>query len=338
MKERNHTIDILKGLAVFLVVYDHIWHVTGIHFAPFHRYICAFYMPIFPFASGLLTYGRTNESFFAYFAKKCRAIMKPYTVFFLMYLALGAVFTAILFHKAFVPKLEWLWAYLFSGNLLSEFSHKTGGAEINVLWFFETMFFAYLIFWFISKLRGFWLVLVTLFMGAGAVVLQYVFRSTDYIWTTPFNFKVIPLFVFYMCVGALFKEYFTGKVNKIAKVVISLILLIAAIGLIAHFRNVGIITRIKAPYVPVSVLWLIGLYGIFSAIGRIKLIEYLGRHSLYIYGLHMIFFNILAVRFKMIGYATDSLPIKLCIIVGSVLACCVCFEIYERVKFKLTGK
>ncbi len=338
MNERNHTIDILKGLAVFLVVYDHIWHVTGIHFAPFHRYICAFYMPIFPFASGFLTYGRPDESFFAYFRKRCRSIMMPYTVFFIMYLLLGASFLYIRNHEFFKPTAEWLWAYLFSGDILSEFSHKTGGSEINVLWFFETMFFSYLIFWFISKLKGFWLIVVTLFMAAAAVVLQYIFRSTDFIWTTPFNFKIIPLFVFYMCVGALFKEYCVGKVNKIAKVVISLILLIAAIGMVTHFHNVGIITRIKAPYVPVSVLWLIGLYGLFSAIGRLRLIEYLGRHSLYIYGLHMIFFNILAVRFKMIGYATDSLPIKLCIIVGSILACCVCFEIYERVKFKLTEK
>ena len=41
-KERNHTIDILRGIAIFLVVFGHVTHLPEVR-----TYIWGFHIPIF---------------------------------------------------------------------------------------------------------------------------------------------------------------------------------------------------------------------------------------------------------------------------------------------------
>ncbi|MBP5738508.1 MAG: acyltransferase family protein, partial [Abditibacteriota bacterium] len=70
MKKRNYIIDILKGFAILLVVYIHL-NFAGARFLPkIREYIHTFDLPLFSFASGFLTCGRTDLPFGKYFVKK----------------------------------------------------------------------------------------------------------------------------------------------------------------------------------------------------------------------------------------------------------------------------
>ena len=76
-------------------------------------------------------------------------------------------------------------------------------------------------------------------------------------------------------------------------------------------------------------------YGVFSIIKRNKLLEYFGRHSLYIYGIHVIFLRL--VRYTHINI-TDNYFLQAIVFATDIALCCLCFEAYERIKFKLVGR
>ena len=49
MRERNKELDLLKGIAVFLMVFDHVGWGKAVH-----TYIQSFHMPLFFIVSGYL--------------------------------------------------------------------------------------------------------------------------------------------------------------------------------------------------------------------------------------------------------------------------------------------
>lgn len=86
MAERNKEIDILRGIGIFLVVFNH----TGWG-AYFHTYIQAFHMPLFFILSG---YFSKNRSLKETAAKRAKALLIPYIIFECIYLPV-ALFTSL---------------------------------------------------------------------------------------------------------------------------------------------------------------------------------------------------------------------------------------------------
>ncbi|MDN0066647.1 acyltransferase family protein [Bacteroides gallinaceum] len=85
MKKRDLTIDLMKGIAIFLVVLGHvIWITSGQDEFPLRKLIFSVHMPLFFFASGYLTPKLTNTSLIRTFlVKKCRLLL-PLIVFGLL--------------------------------------------------------------------------------------------------------------------------------------------------------------------------------------------------------------------------------------------------------------
>lgn len=77
--KRNKEIDILKGFAIFLMVFDHVWWGNGVH-----TYIQSFHMPLFFIISGYLW--KNGRSVREVTIKKTKAVMVPYIVFAGVYL------------------------------------------------------------------------------------------------------------------------------------------------------------------------------------------------------------------------------------------------------------
>ncbi len=81
MKGRNKELDLLKGFAIFLMVFDHVGWGDIVH-----TYIQSFHMPLFFVVSGYLW---NNEYSVAEVAKKrAKSVMIPYASFATFYMLL----------------------------------------------------------------------------------------------------------------------------------------------------------------------------------------------------------------------------------------------------------
>ena len=79
-KQRNAEIDILKGFAIVLMVFDHVWWGNEVH-----TYIHSFHMPLFFIVSGYLW--KSGRNVREGTIKKTKTIMVPYIAFGFIYLA-----------------------------------------------------------------------------------------------------------------------------------------------------------------------------------------------------------------------------------------------------------
>jgi fucose 4-O-acetylase-like acetyltransferase len=75
LKTRNHTIDIAKGIGIFLVVLGHNWIVSHNNREIF-RIIFSFHMPLFLFLSGIFL--NENITFREFAISRGHSLLKPY--------------------------------------------------------------------------------------------------------------------------------------------------------------------------------------------------------------------------------------------------------------------
>ncbi|MBR5066229.1 MAG: acyltransferase family protein [Lachnospiraceae bacterium] len=74
MKERVKWVDVLRGIAMFFVIFGHAF-VSKDNFI--RTYIYSFHMPLFFLISGL-TYKKSELKFKEFFFKKCKNLLLPY--------------------------------------------------------------------------------------------------------------------------------------------------------------------------------------------------------------------------------------------------------------------
>ena len=141
-------VDILRGIAILLIVYGHI--TPGA--LPFlSDYVSTFHIPLFFFVSGLL-YNETKYSsnFRGFVAERAKGLLLPFVVF--------SIIVAIAY--AFVTENY----ALFLTNL---FTNGWGGVA---LWFIPVLLMVELVFWPLRKLPFFVVVLLLI----GSAVLSYI--------------------------------------------------------------------------------------------------------------------------------------------------------------------
>ena len=103
---RIYWIDLLRGLAIFLVVYGHIlmfYQYQGIQL-PTIRFIYSFHMPLFFFISGFVSFKEKRQwnlfSFFQFIKNKTIYLLIPSTLFFLIYILVNRLnFTDSIYDK-----------------------------------------------------------------------------------------------------------------------------------------------------------------------------------------------------------------------------------------------
>lgn len=76
---RNHTVDILRGCAIFFVVFGHVTHNVELR-----TYIWGFHIPIFFFLSGLLFKKEKFLCFRNFLASRLKSLLVPYVIFYLL--------------------------------------------------------------------------------------------------------------------------------------------------------------------------------------------------------------------------------------------------------------
>lgn len=144
MRGREQSLDILRGIGIFLMVFDHVGWGSVVH-----TYIQSFHMPLFFIVSGYLW---KKEDTLTLVKKRLKALMIPYAFFATLYIC--SVFTAsFLFSKVF-PSLND--GIHFMNSLKAVLFYPTDMGNMPVapaLWFLPCMFFASIAYSILSNLE-----------------------------------------------------------------------------------------------------------------------------------------------------------------------------------------
>ena len=164
--KRSDLVDLVKGLAIILVVYSHTaqgtahrgwWTGSGMAFS--RNFIYSFHMPAFFFVSGLFVLGSINRRGASnYTLEKLKTILYPYLLF--------AVITAVLgpltrrFQVTYSP-FHWK-AFLLNV------------ADGSVSWFLFTLFFCLMLALLVARLPNWLRFLVAVVVGVSPIYGSYI--------------------------------------------------------------------------------------------------------------------------------------------------------------------
>ena len=318
---RYEKIDLLKGIAIILVVMGHAMSDITYMTFPFNV-IYSFHMPLLFFLSGYLLeltqFKYMQMGIFKFIRRKTVSLLLPYTIWTVL-----------------VP---WLFS-IFDMEVLRNSLVSVTGINGGGMWFLPVLFGLNLMYAFIWFLRerifkqkdGF--IKDVMLVFAAVILLLVLIVITKYPYLTNMLSYAIPFFF----------GVFTNKYSFIEKIVKTKWICVLAIGLYIvlfptfDFYNTSMMTQVKRIVLSVFiiiVLWNLCAKETYQNI-VLKFIIVCGKYSLAIYLIH----GYLS-KWKLILERFDSVILGTGItVLGSVLMCAVCIlcaKILE--KNKITGK
>ena len=272
IENRNHTIDILKGIAITLVVFGHITHIDILH-----DYIWSFHMPIFFIISGFLFQPAKYSNFTIFFKKKIASLILPYFIF-----GVATYIYWLLVERRFrgneLDPLAQL-VGLFYGSRYGHFLDFNGP-----LWFIPCLFSMSVLFYFVQKLKGEKRFAVVLCLFVSGVITKGLCP-----WL-PFGMCAASIgSIFYWWGGQYvqFLETFTIK-NKYV-IILIIILFVGIQFIMLPYSNANLAKlEIGNPiiYLSLAFVGFIVYYMSARLIGSSSVLEWLGKNSLVIFALH----------------------------------------------------
>ncbi len=265
---RDKYIDYLKGILIILVVIGHSYKNTAGIFWIIYR----FHMPLFFMISGYLF---NNKRSFKDFAKrKYTTIIKPYLIYFVISYAVT---------NLFLTKIDFLTlinVFILNGKYLMYVNNI-------VIWYLPFIFYVSLIFYPISKIEDdkklFILASILFILSVPTYKLFNNIYPDEFF---PLSLQVVPPALAYMITGLLYKRNKDKiKLSYNKKVIISIIFFIVGIYISLCTTQSQILRLSTYRYIATSLL-LIPLILLLTKDNHNKIIEYLGRNTLIILGLH----------------------------------------------------
>lgn len=323
-KQREIWIDVLKGIAIILVVIGHNCSM------PFAHFIYTFHMPLFFLISGfLLTPVRAKK----YLKKSFHRLIIPY-ICFLLLLSFPDFFLAI--------KENNLEGYK---NLAKTLTHRIYGGQLltgsfGVFWFITVLFFSTNIFNIIiqnpiiKKKKKFEICTFIFILLTGYLIPLLNFKL-------PWNIGAVPMAICYLYIGYQIRKWVsTNKLNfelfnkwKILFWIISIVLFLGIYQFSDHITLDFKYLKFGIPLVSFLISVLISLFVAFFAIqiSKIpisnKIFSYCGAASLFIMYLHQ--------PIKFYFFEKDYITINFLFIVILCILISV-FIYYITTKFKIT--
>lgn len=287
---RNNTLDVLKGVGIFLVVLGHATFVND----RIITYIFSFHMPLFFIVSGMLMRikSEADSSIKNFMRKKLRSIAIPYLSFSMCYTIID--FLSVYYQQISYSDLK--------VNAICTLSLAGSGP----LWFLPTLFLSELMLFLLAKKFNGWQTFVLSiviagigFSGCSVFVPYFELHKASLITLFYMNFLVIllrsmiclillaPGYVFYEYIGKLeskfsFVQLFAGLVLMAIVFPLSL----QNVNLDLHNLNYGKIYI----FLPCAFLGTLGLYLLCNTLPKLKLLEFWGRNSLVIMVTHLNFY------------------------------------------------
>ena len=282
VEARNHTIDILRGLAILLVVFGHITRTMWLN-----SYIWSFHIPVFFLLSGYLYDPNKFAMFGAFVKRKFKGLIIPYLIFggltYLYWLLAESRFRG-----SDLNAWEQLLG-IFYGSRYEHFLDFNGP-----LWFIPCLFTMSIIYYFIDRIRVNWLkcIVVATFFSLGTC-------SRDYCPWLPFGICAASIGIVFYAIGNVIRNFSDAvlKTKKIINIINShyilcILVIIALIALqvwltpyskanLARLETGNPIIYLGMACLGIFIYWLISVL-----IGKSKLLEWLGINSLVIFALH----------------------------------------------------
>ena len=336
-KNRIAAIDLIKGLAIVAVVLGHVLVDKGF----LNAWVYSFQVPLFFFAAGLVfsakpSGGSAFSGFGAFVAKKLRQLMLPYAVFGLIaiaiYLALGALAASILGRgEADLTLADCLFGLLY------------GNAAMPQLFFYRPLWFLPCLFVMevlagavafplakVEKPQVRAVIILAVSVAAAALGLLYErFVGTPLPWGIETAFILLPFFAAgfalrTLCPPAQLQDILAGTVRRRVLTALAGVALLAAGVAVAWFnytasgnQSVAYVVneyRIVWAFYLSAALHCASVTALCFAWGACRPVEYLGKHTLYILGLHkypILAFQILPLTAALL--AANNLPLALAV-------------------------
>jgi acyltransferase len=287
---RSSWIDTLKGIGIILVV---IGHLSANKYDNLVRYIYSFHMPLFFFISGyLFNLNKYREVPLKFLQKKVKTLLLPYLTFTVISYDFYMICDFLL--RVYQPAIynENILGKGIYFNLINIF--LTQKELINTpLWFLLCLFTVEILFYLISrkyyKSQNNILYFIIFLSFVGYICSNY--GSTRFPWKLDVAFTAISFYA----VGFFFHNHY-DKLFLERKVYIFFILLI--LHLVSCFKNesVNMISLSYGNYILFYISAFSGIYAYFylaQTVQSSKVLEYYGKNSLIILGVHYIIISLL---------------------------------------------
>ena len=275
---RDKYIDYLKGFLIFLVVWGHAYRGQG----GFFWLIFRFHMPLFFIISGYLF--NNKRKFWSFTKHKFNTLIIPYIIYFLI----AYILTMLFINE--VSLIDAIKAFILQGKYLDIIFSWS-------LWYLPFFFFASIIFYPMSKIKdNKWLILITCFLFLLTVPTYKLFDKLFVDEFFPLSLQALPGALGYMSVGLLYNRYKDRiKIPYKYLAILVTVCFFIGIGILMVTTKSQIIKINTYRYVAGSLL-IIPFIILITKDNHNKIIEYLGKNSLVILGLHSILIHILKRR------------------------------------------
>lgn len=220
-QNRVDYIDFAKALGMLTIMWGHI--ATGASV----RFVYAFHIPLFFFLSGMVFRPDKYTSFGPFVKRKVQTLIVPYIIYSIITWGIWAAFS-YLTHSS----VDSYWSPLFE-TLIARGSE--GYLVHNVpLWFVSCLFVVELSYYWISKLKDGWVLLISVLLAPlGYILVNYV-KFFDFT-TLPWSIEVAMLAMIFYCLGhQIVKHFGYSKVQDIVggKKLLSFVLMLIAFCLV----------------------------------------------------------------------------------------------------------
>lgn len=315
--ERNWKIDYLKGIGIFFVLMGHIIPNGGITYS----FIFNFYMELFFAIAGFLSFYSQQTDFKSYCFKKIKSLIIPYYIL--------CCFSFFFFTVMIIPHLNYInWhkvfgIMIFDSNALQHFNLP--------LWFLPHLFYVYLLLYWVKKLST---------VGQAIIVLLCMLIVIPYqrlVAPWAYTIGALPVSVTFAILGYNIAKY-QSVIQKYMfaekyRILWGWVLLLIGFVLSNFYR--GQTMQINHHIVIlIAIIILCGLTMIIQ--NRNNAIEYVGRKSLYIFGIHSLFIpyilRLFEFCFPTINYAEGACEFFISLLL--LLLCCLVIWPYDKIKQK----
>ena len=271
--ERNNTIDILKGIAILLVVFGHIcWEGVS------HEYLWGFHMAIFFFASGIFfSTQKYSNSFKSFLKAKVKGLIFPYVIFYIVTYAYWVLIESR-FRGGDLSRADQFLG-LFYGTYNVNYNDFNGA-----LWFLPCLFTMNIYYWFVNKIKNNIARIATL-----CILYLVCFYFNTYLSSLPFGMFTAGISLVFFEAGRLYRPYL-GKPTP-AYIYIITICSAMAIQVLLYGKALSAWRVNETSDNPLYSLMLpfagVALYtALSSIIKKNRMLEWFGKNSLIIFGFH----------------------------------------------------
>lgn len=267
--ERNHILDILRGIAILFVILGHITRIPELQ-----TYIWGFHLPLFFVISGYLFDKNKYNSTKQFIVKKTKSLLIPYAFFYIV------TFLYWILIERNIRGGEYSIINQLIGLIYGKYSLDYMGFN-GALWFIPCLFSIEVIYWFISKIKS-WGIIILVVLGLNIIGLS------TYKWIGDLPFGICPamIAVCFYSFGNLIKIHnLSFRISTIQKITLILLVFVTQYALlpVTGARIAGYKFVHPELYIPISCIGIIVWFLVAQLIKKNKTLEFLGRNSLVLF-------------------------------------------------------